>query len=160
MTDVILQDDREIDALAELFAANGVRSYLEIGSKFGGSLKRLADRMPAGSRIVAVDMPKGTKAWPQSRLALADVARSLLLRGHHARVVWADSQDPQTVETVRGLGPFDAVLLDADHRLPEWIGTRIDVPQLWERLKAEHRHVEFRFDPSRKNNGIGVLWRS
>jgi predicted O-methyltransferase YrrM len=187
MTDVILQDDREIDALAELFAANGVRSYLEIGSKFGGSLKRIADRMPAGSRIVAVDMPKGTKAWPQSSVALADVARNLLLRGYHARVVWADSQDPKTVETVRGLGPFDAVLLDADHRLqgvtrdwqnygpmgriiafhdiawrraPEWIGTRIDVPQLWEQLKAEHRHVEFKFDPSGKNNGIGVLWRS
>jgi hypothetical protein len=91
------------------------------------------------------------------------------------------------IEKVRALGPFDAVMLDADHRLPgvtadwinygpmgrmvafhdiawrrapEWVGTRIDVPQFWDSIKGHYRHEEFRFCPTGKNNGIGVLWRA
>jgi predicted O-methyltransferase YrrM len=163
-----------------------VRSYLEVGSKFGGSLRVVANALPAGSRVVAVDMPKGTKAWPQSSEALKAVIAEQKLRGLDARVIWADSQDPATVDQVRALGPFDAILIDADHRLPgvtkdwknygpmgrliafhdiawrrapEWIGTRIDVPQFWDTIKAGYRHDEFKFCPTGKNNGIGVVWR-
>jgi hypothetical protein len=46
-----------------LLQREGVRSYLEIGSKFGGSLWRVANSLPPGSRIVSVDLPNGTKAW-------------------------------------------------------------------------------------------------
>jgi hypothetical protein len=107
-----------------------VRSYLEIGSKFGGSLRVVANALPAGSRVVAVDMPKGTKAWPQSSEALKAVIAEQKLRGLDARVIWADSQDPATVDQVRALGPFDAILIDADHRLP-------GVTKDWEELRPD-----------------------
>ncbi len=183
----ILQDEQEIAALADLFAKEGVSSYLEIGSKFGGSLRRIAEVMPKGSRIVAVDLPNGTKAWRESSVALTGLVRKLSDNGYDARVIWGDSQAPEIVERVRELGPFDAVLLDADHRLPgvtrdwenygpmsnrlvafhdiawrrapEWQGTRIDVPALWDSIKLRYRHREFKFCPTGKNNGIGVLWK-
>lgn len=187
MTDTMLQDEREITALAGLFKREGVRSYLEIGSKFGGSLARIAEVMPVGSRIVSVDMTKGTKAWPESNVALSSVVADLKRRGYDASIIWGDSQYAGVIEKVRSLGPFDAILLDADHRLPgvtedwnnygpmgrlvafhdiawrrapEWVGTRIDVPRLWDSIKTGYRHEEFKFCPTGKNNGIGVLWRA
>jgi predicted O-methyltransferase YrrM len=182
-----LQDEQEISALADLFAKEGVRSYLEIGSKFGGSLARIAAALPVGSRILAIDMPNGTKAWPQSSVALESLILDLGKKGYDARLMWADSQDPKTVLKAGWMAPFDAVFIDADHRLPgvtadwknygpmgsivafhdiawrrapEWVGTRIDVPQFWDSIKLRYRHREFKFCPTGKNNGIGVLWNT
>jgi predicted O-methyltransferase YrrM len=183
----MLQDEREISALAELFAREGVRSYLEIGSKFGGSLRRIGNSLPTESRIVAVDLPQGTKAWPQSRISLEKEMSALARLGFHdCHLVWGNSQSADVIEKVRALGPFDAVLIDADHRLPgvtadwnnygpmgrlvafhdvawqrapDWVGTRIDVPEFWNSIKGGYRHEEFKFCPTGKNNGIGVLWR-
>lgn len=183
---MMLQDEAEISALADLFQREGVRSYLEIGSKFGGSLGRIAKMLPAGSRIVSVDMPNGTKAWNESRVSLSALVSDLRSRNYDARIIWGDSQYAGVVEKVRELGPFDAILIDADHRLPgvtadwknygplgrivafhdiawrrapDWVGTRIDVPEFWDSIKGDYRHQEIRFCPTGKNNGIGVLWR-
>lgn len=184
----MLQVEAEIDALADLFAAEGVRSFLEIGSKFGGSLARIATRLPAGARIVAVDMPAGTVAWPQSEAELKATVARLRLQGFDAHLVWGDSTAQGVIDQVRALGPFDAVFIDANHtlpfvekdwanygpmcrmvafhdiawqRAPEWKeGKRIDVPVFWERIKQSHCHAEFKFCPTGKNNGIGVLWRT
>jgi predicted O-methyltransferase YrrM len=182
---VMAQVEAEIDGFADILVAEGVRSYLEIGSKFGGSLRRVAQRLPAGSRIVSVDMPNGTKAWRESEKALNAVAADLGSKGCMATIIWGDSTDPAVIEQVRGLGPFDACFLDGNHtrpyvekdfanyvqmtrimafhdiswrRAPEWIGTRIDVPEFWDEVKKNYRHTEFRMCPTGKNNGIGVLW--
>lgn len=186
MSEQMLQDEREIAALADLFRREGVRSYLEIGSKFGGSLRRIAEVMPIGSRIVAVDMPNGTKAWSQSSAALQDLIIDLGKKGYEASVMFADSQDLMTVKKASWHAPYDAILIDADHRLPgvtkdwnnyssmgrmiafhdiawrrapDWVGTRIDVPEFWNSIKGDYRHEEFKFCPTGKNNGIGVLWK-
>lgn len=46
-------------------------------------------------------------------------------------------------------------------RAPEWVGTRIDVPELWASIKGSFaRTEEIILCPTGKNNGIGVLWRS
>jgi predicted O-methyltransferase YrrM len=115
------QDEREITAYCDLLGAEGVRSYLEVGSKFGGSLWRAANALPKGSRIVSVDLPAGTKAWPASRLSLAACVEKLKEIGYDAHLIWGNSTDPATIEAVRALGPFDAMLIDADHR---WDSTR------------------------------------
>lgn len=181
-----MQDEAEIAAFADLVRSEGVTSYLEIGSKFGGSLQRVANAMPVGSRVVSVDLPKGTKAWPQSEPSLRNVVNELKKDGYEAHLIWGSSQDPKTIEQVRKLGPFDCIFIDADHRMPgvtadwenygpmgsmvafhdiawmrasTWVGTRIDVPEFWCRLKPDYRHQEFIMCPTGKNNGIGVLWR-
>lgn len=185
MTD-ILQDEAEISAFADLVRSEGVSSYLEIGSKFGGSLKRVAYAMPIGSRVVSVDLPKGTRAWVQSEPSLRGVIDSLKKDGYEAHLIWGNSQDSKVIEQVRRFGPYDCILIDADHRLPgvtadwdnyasmgtmiafhdiawhrapEWVGTRIDVPELWNSIKDKFRHREFKFCETGKSNGIGVLWR-
>jgi cephalosporin hydroxylase len=181
------QDPREIAEFAELLANEGVTSYLEVGSKFGGSLWRVATALPPGSRIVSVDMPGGTKAWKESEASLKACAAELERLGYDVTVIWGDSTDPKVIEQVKALGPYDAMLLDGDHRLDglvkdwdnyrdigkiiafhdvawfraaTWEGVRIDVPQLWNNLRPQYRSVEFRHDESLKNNGIGVLWRT
>jgi hypothetical protein len=44
-------------------------------------------------------------------------------------------------------------------RAPDWVGTRIDVPEFWDAIKHDYRHRELKMCPSGKNNGIGVLWK-
>lgn len=182
-----LQDDAEIARLADILKEEGVTSYLEVGSKFGGSLWRLANALPVGSRIVAVDMPNGTKKWQESSASLKACCAELTRLGYDAHIVWGDSTDPKTIAEVWALGPFDATLIDANHtlryvladwftygamarivafhdiawsRAPDWVGTRIDVPQFWNGIKDDFRHEQIKLCPTGKNNGIGVLWRT
>lgn len=182
----IAQVPEEIDALCELFQANGVSTYLEVGSKFGGSLWKIANALPKGSRIVSVDLPNGTRLWQQSSKSLVDCIAKLNEIGYDARVLWGDSKDPDIIKKCRKYGPYHAVLLDGDHREvgvkadwenyasmgniiafhdiswhrePEWKGVRIDVPEFWNSIKGDYRHQEFKFCPTGKNNGIGALWR-
>lgn len=183
------QDEAEISRFIELLVAEGVRSYLEIGSKFGGSLWRVARALPPGSTIVSVDMPKGTKLWPQSEPSLKACIADLRANSYQAHVFWGDSTANNIVDAVRRLGPFDACLLDGNHTLPfvekdfanyalmcrkimafhdigwrrgpEWKnGVKIDVPAWWAAHKDAYRHEEIRLCPTGKNNGIGVLWLS
>lgn len=182
-----LQDELEISSYCALLEREGVAAYLEVGSKFGGSLWRAAMAMKPGARIVAVDLPGGTRLWKESEAALTACIAELQRRGYDAHLIWGNSQDQAVIEQVRALGPYDAMLLDADHRLAgvthdwevygpmgrivafhdiawhrsaDWVGTRIDVPQLWNNVRRGRRFEEFCFDPTKKNNGIGVLWRS
>lgn len=182
-----MQVPEEIHSLGRLLRSENVGSLLEIGSKFGGSLRILAAYLEPGSRIVSVDLPKGTKLWKETEPALKRTIADLKRDGFDAHLIWGDSKDPSVVSKVRELGPYDAIFLDADHRMPgvtadwehyassgrliafhdiawkrapEWEGVRIDVPEFWNSVKGEYRHREFRFCPTGKNNGIGVLWRS
>lgn len=186
MTAELLQVEEELARLVEILREAEITSLLEIGSKFGGSLQRLALAAPAGSRIVSVDLPRGTKAWRDSEPALTQTIRWLNGIGYDARLVWGNSQDVDVIERVRALGPYDAIFIDADHRMsgvtadwknykpvarkviafhdvawrraPTWEGVRIDVPEFWERIKGDFRHEEIKLCPTGKNNGIGVLW--
>jgi predicted O-methyltransferase YrrM len=182
----VLQDEAELTAFTDLIRQEGCRSYLEVGAKFGGTLERVASVMPPESRIVAVDLPGGTRAWKESEASLKSVMEKLQAQGHDARIIWGDSTSHEVVKQVAALAPFDAILIDANHtrkyvekdwanygpmgdiiafhdiswrREPEWKGIRIDVPEFWNEIKDNYLHQEFKFCPTRKNNGIGVLWR-
>ena len=182
----IAQVDGEIDRFTEILAEENVRSYLEIGSKFGGSLWRVANALPPGSRIVSVDMPGGTKLWKESEASLKACIAELCAIGYDAHVIWGDSTDPAVIRAVTELGPFDACFIDGNHtrpylnqdfanyamlcrvagfpdiawhRAPEWKGTRIDAKPWWDERKAVYRHEEIKLCPTGKNNGIGVIWR-
>ncbi len=182
----ILQVEDEIDAYCRVLHREGIKSYLEIGSKFGGSLWRAGQAIEPRSKIVSIDLPGGTKLWRESSKSLTACIAALNEQGHDAQVIWGDSTDQKVIDQVRELGPFDAIFLDGNHTLPyvtkdwftygpmarivgfhdiawkraqEWVGTRIDVPQFWNSIKTKFRHEEFKFCPTGKNNGIGVLWR-
>lgn len=179
-----LQNDVEHRWFIDILVREGVRSFLEVGSKFGGALRAVSLALPVGSRIVSVDLPAGTKAWPESKVTLPGVIDELNGKGYDAHLIWGDSTDPKVVEQVRALGPFDACFIDANHTLPyitkDWLNygamsrivgfhdigwyrppgsghTPIDAPQLWAELRQQYRHEQITEEP--RDNGIGVLWR-
>ena len=181
-----LQNEHELEWFVALLRREGVRSYLEIGSKFGGSLRAIGMALESPSRIVAVDLPMAgkPKLWPASKKSLEDTIADIRKRGCAADIIWGDSTDPAIVASVRALGPYDAVFIDANHTLPyvtkDWenygpmarlvafhdIGWKnrpeptgkmaIEAPILWNSIKGGYRHEEKCLDA--RDNGIGVLW--
>lgn len=185
--DQIAQVPEEINRFIEILRTEEVSSYLEIGSKFGGSLWKVATSLPPGSRIISVDLPKGTRLWSQSSHSLLAYIAELKKLGYDAHVIWGDSTDPAVISKVKSFGLVDACFIDANHTLPyvtqdvanygpmtkilalhdiAWHrqpgwneGVRIDAGEWWNKHKTDYRiHEEIKFCPTGKNNGIGVLW--
>jgi len=177
-----MQVDGEIRWFIDILKRENVGSYLEIGSKYGGSLWRIANALPKGSRIVSVDMPWGNRATiPHLQACITELKRL----GYDAHLLLGDSTAAEIIAQVKGLGPFDACLIDANHLLPyvtkDWQNygpmarlvafhdiawqmhpgrkskTPIEVPQFWNSIKGGYRYQEIKLEP--RDNGIGVLWR-
>lgn len=175
----------ELDAFAKLLANHGVRSYLEIGGKYGCSFFRVMSALATGSRGLVVDLPT---PGSDTEHALEECVRDLRRANYDARVLLGDSIDPGTIARVRALAPFDAVFIDANHTLPyvrqDWVnygpmarivafhdiawvegnnparkGKPIEVSQFWESIRDSYTNGEIKMDPSRRSNGIGVIWR-
>jgi cephalosporin hydroxylase len=185
---VMLQDPIELAAFVNLVKRENIRSYLEIGSKFGGSLWKIANVLPKGSRVVSVDLPHGDTSFKENLPHLEECVRVLRkAKGYDAHLFVGDSTDPEIIEKVRALSPFDLCLIDANHTEPfvrmDWanygpmckivafhdIGWRIedrstkkmpiDVPKVWDEIKQNFRHQEIKLCHTKRDNGIGVLWR-
>lgn len=181
----VLQDLRELDFFIEVLKRENVRSYLEIGSKHGGSLWRIARALPVGSRIVSVDLPHGDRSFKESQQPLEECVEALNKRGYDAYLLIGDSTDPQIIVDVAELGPFDACFIDANHTEPYvradwknygplarivafhdigWIARPeptkkmpIEVSKVWQEIKGAFHHQEIRM--CARDNGIGIIWR-
>jgi hypothetical protein len=182
----ILQDETEINSFIEIVKQENVRSYLEIGSKHGGSLWRIANSMPIGSRVVSVDLPQADGSFKNSQPNLEECVEELLRRGYDAYLIIGDSTDQKVVSAVRELGPFDLCFIDGYHTEPfvradwdnygpmarmvafhdiGWLADRghstkkatIEVPKVWREIKQNYRWREIMECP--RDNGIGILWR-
>lgn len=170
----------ELEWFIGLLQKNEVKSYLEIGSRYGGSLWKIANALPGGSKIVTVDLP----ADDQSKDSLWACAAELKRSGYEVHTFFGNSRSTDIIESVSRLAPFDACFIDGDHTLdgvksdyetygpmaskmvafhdiswrrePGWKGRRIEVPEFWASVKKDYRYDERRSEPN--NNGIGVLW--
>ena len=184
---VALQDPAELATFINLLKRENVKSYLEIGSKFGGSLWQIANKvLPKGSRIVAVDLPHGDTSFKESQPHLEACVKHLQ-KDYDAHLFLGDSTDQLIVGSVSQLGPFDACLIDANHTEPyvraDWanygpmarivafhdIGWKledrsskkmpIEVPKVWAEIKDQFKHEEIKLCHTKRDNGFGVLWR-
>lgn len=181
----LLQDVQEFNDFLGLIRREQVGSYLEIGSKHGGSFWRVTNVLPKGARVVSVDLPHGDGSFKDSEPNLKQCVEALARRGYDAHLFLTDSKAPETIAAVKELGPFDLVFLDGNHSdqflrsdwehygslgkmvafhdiswppyRPPPKGMPCDVQAFWRILKPHHRHVEFR--RRRDELGIGVLWR-
>src|SRR5262245_4610958 len=90
-------------------------SFLEIGSKFGGVLWAVSNVMQKKSRIVSVDLPNGLWGRSDSEPSLKICVQKLKARGFDTHLFVGDSTDPQIIEKVKALGPFDCLFIDANH---------------------------------------------
>lgn len=183
-----MQIEPEVKEFQKLLRDNACRSYLEIGCKFGGSLKDFGGSLPDGSRIVAVDLPIN------NTLPFLEKSILELRKKYEVHLFLGDSTSETIVEQVRALSPFDAILIDGNHTLPyvtkDWqnygpMGKMIafhdiawwretgynpklmpiEVPQFWNNIKKNYRHIEIKHEKVRGaigarecDNGIGVLW--
>jgi Methyltransferase domain len=181
----VAQNVKEIDWLIDLFKREKIKSFLEIGARYGGSLWKIATTMPKGSKVVCVDLPDGYGGRPDGQVNLEACINKLNELGYDAHLFLEDSTDEIVVNEVKLLAPFDACFIDANHierfvradwanygplcrivafhdigwkRDRFYAGTRIDVPVVWNELKLKYRHEEMILD--KKDNGIGVLWKS
>ncbi len=183
----VRQSAKELAELIELFKQENVRSYLEIGSRFGGSLWHITNSLPKGSTVVSIDLPHRNKRGEyDARTFLENCVKKLKTdKGYNVHLFLGDSTNADIVSKVKNLGPFDACFIDANHTLPyvtkdwenygpmcrivcfhdiSWYRASlpphtmpIDVPGFWKGLKDGFQHREIKYEP--QDNGIGILWR-
>lgn len=186
----VLQFPGEIDEMIRIFQENNVKSYLEIGCKFGGSLWEVGKSLPKDSLIVGVDKMK----WGEQTEKLLRAKADLKQIGHRVTLIKGDSTDPDVIRSVVQRGPFDACFIDCNHTLPyvtkDWINygslcrlvafhdiNWFRTTEEWEReyqLRPTVPPIEVpifwndiktqyrhvEIKRDKKDNGIGVLWRT
>lgn len=182
---VALQDPAELAAFIALLQARRVRSYLEIGARYGGTFELVMSMLPIGAVGVAIDFPGGDFGDARSAEDLVAAVRRLDARGYDARCIFGPSSALEVRKRfAQAAQPFDAVLIDGDHSyagvLSDWQfygraarlvafhdiaapaghanrhGHVVEVPRLWAELKSRRRHVEFVTPGSLM--GIGVIF--
>jgi len=184
----LLQNVREHTEFLQLLKSEGVLSYLEIGSMYGGSLWRTANALPKGSRIVSIDYMVDT---PEAKHSLQACVLELNEVGYDAHLILGDSTASETIDKAAALGPYDCVFIDGAHTLeavsndwsnygpmgrlvafhdiswndtwkssvPGRVSKPMGVPALWNSLKTNYKHVELQYQIPRNYYGIGVLWK-
>ena len=174
------QDPSEFAQVLEL--VKGKTSLLEIGSCFGGSLKRMAAVMAQGALLVSVDMPdaegSGTPKNLNSGGSLKDACKRISLTGRTVQLFVGNSHDRMVVERVRGFAPFDFGFIDGDH---SYAGVKADwenygpmckvvafhdiagpvegCVRFWSELKASGQYRTQEFVTPGKGFGIGVVFK-
>lgn len=109
------QNEWELRQFIRRLQRAGVRRYCEIGARHGDTFVEVMRGLGANAYGVAVDLPGGLWGKEGTEVALAHAITTLRAEGFDARSVLGDSQTPETEDMIYGLGPFDAVLIDADH---------------------------------------------
>jgi cephalosporin hydroxylase len=93
-------------------------TYLEIGSRNGGSLYVAAGFLPRNSRIIAIDLPGGAWGHADSQNNLEVVAQKLRVEGYKVNLIYGDSQEPsikQNLLTYLAGERLRGVFIDGDH---------------------------------------------
>jgi hypothetical protein len=169
------QDPAELAQLLEL--VRGKSSLLEVGSCFGGSLKRMASVLAPRSLVVSVDAPlDDTPKAFNPLLSLKDACRKISWMGHNVELFVGDSHSAQTVAGVAKYAPFDFGFIDGDHSYEgvkaDWAnygpmckvvgfhdiaGPVEGCVRFWNELKGYYKTQEF-ITPG-KGFGIGIVYR-
>lgn len=110
-----LQVPDELAAFVAFAVERGVRSYLEIGCRYGGTFEAVVGALAPGARGVALDFPGGAFGDVASTEHLLGALRLLRRRGYLVDAIFGPSSAPEVVERARRSAPFDLVLIDGDH---------------------------------------------
>lgn len=180
------QNEIELRSFITYLNDHAVKSYLEIGARHADTFHEIMINLPKGSTGVAVDLPGGMWGKKSSVNSLIAAAKDLRRRGYKIHVILGDSTDPEIMDKVDALAPYDAILIDGDHRYDgakqDWVNygplsnivafhdivgegqvekvhnNPVEVPRLWSEIKQLYPGcTEFVDDGS--TMGIGV-WNS
>ncbi len=178
------QDKVELDAFLALLAEEKVTRYGEIGARDGDTFHAVMKSLPPNSLGVALDLPGGAWGKTTTRRQLELSVAALRHNGYKASCMFGDSTRPATAKLFKGRGPYDAILIDGDHRLPgvtsDWMtyresarivafhdidgagqkaqqGEEVQVHLLWRTIKQEGLRTMQFINPG-SHMGIGVVW--
>lgn len=114
----VRQDKSEIQWLCSRVQTIRCKSFLEIGSRFGGSLYLLAQACLPGSLVVSVDYEGGSWGSQGSGAQLKLVIEKLKEQGFGVVHIPGMSQDPAVINKTRqAVGDsLDFLFIDGDHR--------------------------------------------
>jgi len=172
----MIQDALEFAQFIDFVRTIGARSYLEIGSKFGGTLFRIGMAMPEGSRCISIDLPRAreTASWR----SMHGVQRWLEGQHRSCGFIWMDSTSHKAVQQAQQRAPFDLVFIDANHdysfitrdfanyapmaskavAIHDIKLITSGVPMFWDEIKHEHKHREIVNSQSTgEAMGIGII---
>lgn len=179
------QSPIEFGELLKIVKTINCRSLLEIGSRYGGTLWKLANEMPKGSTVVSIDPDKGQGSGKKGAAeSLKACVAALKAKGYDAHLITEDSTAPATVAKAKTFGPYQLVFIDGNHEerfvRSDWENygpmggivafhdthwkhpgrpcAPVDVPKVWAEIKAQYPNTKEWKDPA-FNFGIGVVWR-
>ena len=153
------------------------RSLLEIGSRYGESLKAMALRMPPWSRVVSVDLGHDVEQKNEDTISRLKENVAELARAYDVHLLLGDSHDAGIVEEVRKLKPlgslYDVCFIDGDHSdtgiMEDWkqYGPMSNIvafhdiklaKNIWAEIKHMKRFMEIVHSDSNHEMGIGVIF--
>ena len=113
--------DFELNIIAsQINAINDKKVYVEIGSRYGGSLLYFGKLMPKNSHLLAIDLPNGPWGHLNSEISLKNVADTLNSDGYNVDLIFGDSKSKETEDKlVSSLSnqQIDILFIDGDHSL-------------------------------------------
>jgi predicted O-methyltransferase YrrM len=115
----LLQQKEELRGAWEAVKAANCKSFLEIGTRNGGSLYVLAQALPPGSLIAALDRVERKS----DEILTRQVLEALGTKGYNTGYIIADSTHAEAIDAADEYGPYDLVHIDGDH---SWDGARND----------------------------------
>lgn len=179
-----LQEDFELRGLIDLLVAENVRSYLEVGVRYGGTFEQVMMAMPRGAHGVAVDFPGGNFGDPESATIMLAAIERVRQSGSYVNYIFGPSSAPEVVARAEKHAPYDAAFIDADHSYeavrrdfaiyapmarmvilhdiaaPASVRSRngltVEVPRFWTEIKGRYRHREI--TSAGTVMGLGVVW--
>jgi hypothetical protein len=184
-----IQTKREHDAFIAILQKEKCRSYLEIGSMWGQSLWRVAHALPKGSRVVSVDsMVDRPTAKPSLVACIKELNRigydahfivgdstalgtrltveklgpfdALFIDGNHSyEYVKADWKNYGPMARIVGFHDINWKDTWKSAKGNHPTAAQMGAERVWNEIKDNYRHEEFRWHPTNNYHGIGVLWR-
>jgi len=181
------QHPDELLPFIALLQQRKVRRYLEIGARHGDTFFAVMTALPPGSFGLAVDLGGGAWGTPKSVRFLKEACADLQRRGYRISMVLGDSTSPEIIRMVNLAGPYDAILIDGDHRYAgvksDWLqyghmgslvafhdiagegqttkdgsNMPVEVPRLWQELRGGRLETR-EFIGEGSTMGIGVIIR-
>lgn len=121
------QNDRELKALCVSMIYNKPSVFVEIGTRYGGSLYMLSHFCKPGSTIISIDMEGAEWGRENSNANRKIIANKISSLGHNVILIDGDSHSAETKEKLVGHlqgNPIDFLFIDGDHRfggvLKDW----------------------------------------